>query len=372
MCVNSESTCGVCGKEKRRFSNGKIAKHCHHCGGRVKAIKPCVECGEAIPPLPGSGRQAARCKRCTQAYYRRGAVWRQKKYHIRKCKTCKSPSGDRPFCSSECERRFGVKTCLVCGAEFAVKSAGVKTKTCSDECAKQSRAITRGSPSRDRTCVGCGAAFRMKNGTRRKGLYCSRECAFKNKREWGVNAQSGKTLRELDKEYTAAEKLKVANALAMGAVAWMQGWKQCMWCYATYWSRGVATTCGQACERQLTIGGTRLCTGCGIDMDRRQGKSRSCARCKAEKLKSTRQRIKARRKMVVKSRCIEMVVGKKVFKADRYHCWICLGVCKRQYSSSDPASPTVDHVVPLAKGGEHSYANCRTAHAICNSLKSDG
>lgn len=29
----------------------------------------------------------------------------------------------------------------------------------------------------------------------------------------------------------------------------------------------------------------------------------------------------------------------------------------------------LDHVVPLCKGGEHSYANCRPAHAPCNLKK---
>jgi 5-methylcytosine-specific restriction endonuclease McrA len=31
----------------------------------------------------------------------------------------------------------------------------------------------------------------------------------------------------------------------------------------------------------------------------------------------------------------------------------------------------VDHVIPLAKGGEHSYANTQPAHPICNIRKGD-
>ena len=31
----------------------------------------------------------------------------------------------------------------------------------------------------------------------------------------------------------------------------------------------------------------------------------------------------------------------------------------------------VDHVIPLSKGGEHSLANCRPAHGICNLRKSN-
>lgn len=31
----------------------------------------------------------------------------------------------------------------------------------------------------------------------------------------------------------------------------------------------------------------------------------------------------------------------------------------------------VDHIVPLSKGGEHSYANCQAAHPSCNYSKKD-
>ena len=30
-----------------------------------------------------------------------------------------------------------------------------------------------------------------------------------------------------------------------------------------------------------------------------------------------------------------------------------------------------DHIIPLAKGGEHSWDNIQLAHRICNSLKAD-
>lgn len=36
-----------------------------------------------------------------------------------------------------------------------------------------------------------------------------------------------------------------------------------------------------------------------------------------------------------------------------------------------PMHPTIDHIQPLAKGGEHSWDNVQLAHAICNSYKRD-
>ena len=38
--------------------------------------------------------------------------------------------------------------------------------------------------------------------------------------------------------------------------------------------------------------------------------------------------------------------------------------------SRSKEAPSIDHIVPLSKGGEHSYANCALAHTGCNSAKS--
>lgn len=36
-----------------------------------------------------------------------------------------------------------------------------------------------------------------------------------------------------------------------------------------------------------------------------------------------------------------------------------------------PMSASVDHIVPLSRGGEHSMANVQCAHLSCNSSKGD-
>lgn len=59
-----------------------------------------------------------------------------------------------------------------------------------------------------------------------------------------------------------------------------------------------------------------------------------------------------------------------VEKVDREVVWerdegIC-GLCGLPVERSDWH---LDHVVPLARGGEHSYANVQVAHPICNQRK---
>lgn len=42
------------------------------------------------------------------------------------------------------------------------------------------------------------------------------------------------------------------------------------------------------------------------------------------------------------------------------------GICGNHVEMKDKS---VDHVIPLARNGEHSYANCQLAHLRCNSAK---
>jgi 5-methylcytosine-specific restriction endonuclease McrA len=46
------------------------------------------------------------------------------------------------------------------------------------------------------------------------------------------------------------------------------------------------------------------------------------------------------------------------------------GICGVCNTPIDPATEWhVDHVIPLSKGGEHSYANTQPAHGFCNRSK---
>lgn len=45
------------------------------------------------------------------------------------------------------------------------------------------------------------------------------------------------------------------------------------------------------------------------------------------------------------------------------------GICHLCGLSADPDDWELDHVVPLASGGEHSHANTAVSHPLCNRLK---
>lgn len=59
---------------------------------------------------------------------------------------------------------------------------------------------------------------------------------------------------------------------------------------------------------------------------------------------------------------IEHVDPRVVFTRDKGKCGICFKPVKK-------ADASIDHIVPLSKGGEHSYVNVQLAHLSCNFKK---
>lgn len=71
----------------------------------------------------------------------------------------------------------------------------------------------------------------------------------------------------------------------------------------------------------------------------------------------------------------EGITLKKLIARDGLRCAICGDMCDlndRSYGKYCGAkSPSIDHIVPLAKGGGHTWDNVQVAHILCNSNKSD-
>lgn len=73
----------------------------------------------------------------------------------------------------------------------------------------------------------------------------------------------------------------------------------------------------------------------------------------------------ARRRSSIELTQVEHVSTLRVAKRDDWTCSICKqpGVTRATWS--------LDHVIPLSKGGSHTYGNIRLAHRVCNSRKNN-
>jgi len=74
--------------------------------------------------------------------------------------------------------------------------------------------------------------------------------------------------------------------------------------------------------------------------------------------------VKRRKALKRNAKRIERVSLDIVFARDRGICSLCHKKVKKEDAS-------VDHIIPLSKGGDHTYQNCTLAHRKCNSSKNN-
>lgn len=83
----------------------------------------------------------------------------------------------------------------------------------------------------------------------------------------------------------------------------------------------------------------------------------------------TRSDASKRRRAAKRGARVERFTSREVFERDGWVCWICGCAVDPGLKGPHPDSASLDHVVALSKGGEHSLANSRCSHWVCNSRR---
>ncbi len=66
---------------------------------------------------------------------------------------------------------------------------------------------------------------------------------------------------------------------------------------------------------------------------------------------------------------IEPIKEKLVFIRDGWICQICHKRVDKRFKYPNPMSASLDHILPLSRGGTHTYANIQLTHWVCNISK---
>ena len=61
----------------------------------------------------------------------------------------------------------------------------------------------------------------------------------------------------------------------------------------------------------------------------------------------------------------------RLLRRDGHSCYLCGETVNTKTDHNDDYYPSIEHVVPVAKGGTHTWDNVKLAHRRCNYLKSD-
>jgi 5-methylcytosine-specific restriction endonuclease McrA len=117
----------------------------------------------------------------------------------------------------------------------------------------------------------------------------------------------------------------------------------------------VGTACATCNEPFLCLFGSRVCS----------------TECRVARDNDARREGWHRRRALERNAYRSPVSRSKTFKQDDYECQLCGEPMGMAESVPHPLAPTIDHIIPLARGGTHEPSNVQSAHFICNSYKGD-
>ena len=126
-------------------------------------------------------------------------------------------------------------------------------------------------------------------------------------------------------------------------------------------------------EERLAI---HVCKNCGQEYSIGATGYNSTKYCSEKCMKRWAMRVKNDRRIKkLKTRRHDTdITLEKLFRRDGGVCYLCGKKCDWTDVVGGNASdnyPSIDHVIPVAKGGTHTWDNIKLAHRLCNTLKRD-
>jgi len=261
-----------------------------------------------------------------------------------------------------------------------------------------------------RECEQCGVEFERKSMLGPAPKYCSKECGWKKARSERVRGHKTpptvQACAVCGDDYISELSARTCCSKACGLIQRQRtkverGIRQlpqveCKWCGRTFGAKmlgdndgGVrlpaccSVDCGHKHRHDPDKSKWLLKARCdhgpwsripGRDCDVcgewiwRPGMNLSCSpECRGFK---ARDRIRARKRIVGSSAQVA-IYRSEILERDNWKCGICGGEISPDLAWPDRMSATLDHIVPIVKGGDHSFANVQAAHFTCNSSKGD-
>lgn len=241
------------------------------------------------------------------------------------------------------------RVCAFCGKDFIARN--INKIYCSKHCKHTAYHLAKGEKRNTntepyhKTCVICGKQF---DTWRENVICCCHECTENNRRQkdrlqkirkgdnWEVYAQKRKDRAEQRKETRKIERL---------------------------WHKRIHTV-------------ERVCNVCGrvfYCLDNEDNKT--CSSKCSKKLRYARLN-----KRIPKAQMVDRdITLEKLYRRDNGKCYLCGITCSYDDWKTSPNGnkypgdtyPEIEHVIPISRGGMHSWNNVRLACRKCNSNKSD-
>ncbi len=325
--------CSGCGVQFRRTQKGQPTKYCSTECKRTRKIVRKDRKGLWVQ----THRSGVKCAATDCHELTRTRGWCVKHYaRVRKW-------GDPSI--NQLERRID-RPCAACGKAMRLIPSCIN-RTCSKGCKAVATLVAKGLGSRLRvvSCHGCGitTARHLSSGSD-AGKYCSASCCHRARARVAVEMAA---LSSIAEAWSFKYSLKVLEETAA------------LRRIASYVERPkVFRTCCRLCDAPFIA-------------KRNGGLRRTrCAACRIEQARKAARISKARRRARILGLPHDSIDPLSVFDRDGWQCRMC-GVATpiTLRGTHQPTAPELDHIVALALGGSHTWANVQCACRRCNGLK---
>lgn len=246
--------------------------------------------------------------------------------------------------------------CEECSQSFEPRNGGKKQKYCSGACRRQvalrnlknRQALALSQRLEKLFCRQCGEKIYYK-GCGAIPIFCTEKCKTKFH-----NTKNRRGLPSL--------KLNQPKDCEFCGKTFMPKKRDAKYCPDSY--------CPQkAYERRKELGEviTRsfdvVCDGCGTKFVAKKANGRWCSKLCANRHWGN---LRAKGGRV---RTAGDYSDREIFIRDNWICHLCQKPIDQGLSRTDPMGATIDHVLPLSKGGDDSLGNVKAAHWSCNRAK---
>ena len=239
-------------------------------------------------------------------------------------------------------------TCPHCQQQFEFIPTNNRRKYCSDKCKRQANQVPEDAESRKRYL----------NSPKGKAMAKRKDERYRQSSKGQANYKTNLNQKRLHTLVTRKPCLSCLKPIPLGSKKF----------------------CSRECQRFNSMlfklpknAILRKCQECNCDSYFRQrycsSKCRSKAQRRTETYKSYKRAQSRKRRARKRNAHNETVYLQVIAQRDKYKCHICRRNVKMNLDNTDKYSPTMDHLIPLSLGGDHTYANIRLAHRTCNSSK---
>lgn len=272
---------------------------------------------------------------------------------MKKCILCNKEinNNNNQYCSRECYKidvhNKRIKfICKNCGEEFFKKpQSNCKNLFCTPKCGFEYKR-----KSIKRYCLNCNSELESNQKE-----YCSKQCKIKHKtKEYICHHCNNKFNSTREKKYCSKECQLEANKKQMRErkkKLFIPELKKCKYCnneFITQFKKS-KTYCSDECKRKMNNLLSKLHDGKRAERIQRNGKIHNDITLK---------------KLYKKHKGLCSICGEKCDYED-------YSISKEGYFIANSNYPSIDHIIPIAKGGTHTWNNVQLAHRICNSIKND-